>query len=93
MNKTKCAIIGSGNIGTDLSEALENTGNASNEDFEEIEDLLTEEEMEIYRTNHASEDDLDDLLSDRNIITLSKSTAVIESPLTVVILEQPQLLD
>ncbi|MEC7041954.1 MAG: hypothetical protein VXW89_01435 [Candidatus Thermoplasmatota archaeon] len=53
-----------GNIGTDLTDALENTENATNEDFEEIEDLLTEEEMEIYRTNQASEDDLDDLLSE-----------------------------
>ena len=53
-----------GNIGTDLTDALENTEIASNEDFEEIEDLLTDEEMEIYRTKHSSEDDLDDLLSE-----------------------------
>ena len=53
-----------GSIGTDLVEALENTDIASNEDFEEIEDILTEEEMEIYRTNHASEGELVDLLSE-----------------------------
>ena len=53
-----------GNISTDLTDALENTEIASNEDFEEIEDLLTDEEMEIYRTKHSSEDDLDDLLSE-----------------------------
>ncbi len=50
--------------GTEFIDALENNENASNEDFEEIEDLLTEEEMEIYRTNQASEDELDDLLSE-----------------------------
>jgi len=53
-----------GSMGTDLVEALENTDIASNEDFEEIEDILTEEEMEIYRTNHASEGELVDLLSE-----------------------------
>ena len=53
-----------GSIGTDLVEALENTENATSEDFEEIEDILSEEEMEIYRTNQASEDEIDDLLSE-----------------------------
>ena len=51
-------------IGTELSDALENTENASNEDFEEIEDLLTDKEMEIYRTNQASDDELENLLTE-----------------------------
>ena len=50
--------------GTDLVDALENNENASNDDFEEIDDLLSEEEMEIYRTKHSSDDDLSDLLSE-----------------------------
>jgi arsenate reductase-like glutaredoxin family protein len=48
----------------DIAEALENTSIASSEEFEEIEDILTDEEMDEYAHSTTTDGQLEDLLSD-----------------------------
>ena len=56
------ALSGTGSM--DIADALESTSVASSEDFEEIEDILTEEEMEEYTHSATTDDQLEGLLSD-----------------------------
>ncbi len=48
----------------DIADALENTSMASSEEFEEIEDILTDEEMDEYAHSTTTDGQLEDLLSD-----------------------------
>ncbi len=56
------ALSGTGSM--DIADALESTSVASNEEFEEIEDILTHEEMEEYAHSATTDVQLEDLLSD-----------------------------
>ena len=57
-----CALSGTGSM--DIADALESTSLASSEEFEEIEDILTHEEMEEYAHSATTDVQLEDLLSD-----------------------------
>ena len=56
------ALSGTGSM--DIADALESTSLASSEEFEEIEDILTHEEMEEYAHSATTDVQLEDLLSD-----------------------------
>ena len=56
------ALSGTGSM--DIADALESTSVASSEEFEEIEDILTHEEMEEYAHSTTTDVQLEDLLSD-----------------------------
>ena len=56
------ALSGTGSM--DIADALESTSVASSEEFEEIEDILTHEEMEEYAHSATTDVQLEDLLSD-----------------------------
>lgn len=56
------ALRGTGSM--DIADALESTSVASSEEFEEIEDILTHEEMEEYAHSATTDVQLEDLLSD-----------------------------
>lgn len=56
------ALRGTGSM--DIADALESTFVASSEEFEEIEDILTHEEMEEYAHSATTDVQLEDLLSD-----------------------------
>ena len=56
------ALSGTGAM--DIADALENTSIASSEEFEEIEDILTDEEMDEYAHSTTTDGQLEDLLSD-----------------------------
>ena len=72
------ALSGTGSM--DIADALENTSVASSEDFEDIENILTDEEMEEYSHSTTTDGQLEDILSDlEDIVDTEKEEESVES--------------